>query len=296
MTISVAFLSTERLEGFFVYDQLTYPPLRERGIEVEAVPWRATEVDWERFAAVVVRSTWDYQDEPAAFLEALERIDRSSARLFNPLATMKWNLDKSYLGDLAARGVAIVPTAFEDELRAGELARAFDRFGVDELVVKPRVSANADRTFRLHRDDPGCQRTALEELRGRPALVQPFMSAIVDEGEYSLFYFGGRYSHAILKTPADGDFRVQEEHGGRLRAIRPQPELLQRARSAMDSLPGPTLYARLDFVREPAGDLLLMEAELIEPSLYFQLDQEAPKRFADALCDALDSSGPGRIS
>jgi len=290
--IPVAYLSTDQLDGFFVYDDLTHAPLRERGIAVETVSWRDAGADFDRFAAVVVRSTWDYQDDPAAFLRALERIEASSARLFNSLSTMRWNLDKRYLRDLAERGVAIVPTEFVSALGNAELAGAFERLAGEELVVKPSVSANADGTFRLRRGDAAAAERAFETLRGRVTLLQPFMPAIVDEGEYSLFYFGGSYSHAILKTPAERDFRVQEEHGGRLRAIQPEPALLRCAQTAMRALPEPTLYARLDFVRHSREDFLLMEAELIEPSLYFQLDEEAPRRFADALKASLTAPEP----
>ena len=117
-------------------------------------------------------------------------------------------------------------------------------------------------------------------------MAQPFMASVVDEGEYSLFYFDGAYSHAIVKRPGDGDFRVQEEHGGRLEAVVPEHALLEAGAGALAKLPGQALYARLDFVRD-GDEFALMEAELIEPSLYFQLDKESPERFAAALARSL---------
>lgn len=283
----VAYLSTEELEGFFVYDELTYAPLRERGVEVETVPWRARDVDWSRYEAVVIRSTWDYQSEPGAFLDALEDIDRAGVPLYNPLDVVRWNLDKSYLADLSARGIEVVPTQFAVALDRDALGAAFDRFGVEEIVAKPALSANADDTFRLRRNDDAALTEAAIVLGGRTSLVQPFLPGIAEEGEFSLFYFDGGYSHAILKSPAEGDFRVQEEHGGRLVAIEADEELRARGAAAMAAIEAPTLYARVDFVRHE-GVFLLMELELIEPSLYFQLDAAAPARFADALVAWLD--------
>lgn len=283
----VAYLSTTDLEGYFVYDELTYAPLQARGIEVRAVPWRADRIDWSTFDAVVIRSTWDYQSAPGAFLDVLEDIRNSGTLLLNQLETVRWNLDKGYLRDLDDRGVAIVPSRFAVALDEALLTRAFEAFAVDEIVAKPTVSANADDTFRVRRGDREALARAIARLSGRSSLVQPFVPAIVDEGEFSLFYFAGAFSHAILKSPADGDFRVQEEHGGRLRAIVPDARLRARADAAIAVIREETLYARVDLVRHH-GDFVVMELELIEPSLYFQLDASAPTRFADALVARLD--------
>jgi glutathione synthase/RimK-type ligase-like ATP-grasp enzyme len=113
-------------------------------------------------------------------------------------------------------------------------------------------------------------------------MVQPFVNAIVDEGEYSLFYFGGVYSHTILKSPKRGDFRVQEEHGGRITAVAPEHDLRETADNIVASI-SQLLYARVDLVRNDSGKFLLMELELIEPALYFRMDEESPRRFATAL-------------
>ena len=113
-------------------------------------------------------------------------------------------------------------------------------------------------------------------------MVQPFMSGIVHEGEFSLFYFSGTYSHAILKTPKPHDFRVQEEHGGRIRATEPTQELLAAGAKVIQLLDAELLYARVDFVSDE-DELVLMELELIEPSLYLRMNDSAPARFAAAI-------------
>jgi glutathione synthase/RimK-type ligase-like ATP-grasp enzyme len=278
----VAYLTTSGLEGFFVYDALTYEPLAALGIAVEAVPWRQPGVDWSRYDAVVIRSTWDYQQHPDEFLHTLTRID-AGTKLLNPLEVVRWNLDKRYLLDLHARGVVIVPTRVAEDFVSEEISAAFDEFATAELIVKPTVSANADDTFRVRRDDTVALRAACDRLAHRAALVQPFVASIEDEGEVSLFYFDGECSHAIRKSPAPGDFRVQEEHGGRLEPLVPSAALAAAGRAALAALPADLLYARVDFVRMPDGAFALMEAELIEPSLYFQLDDAAAERFAGAL-------------
>ncbi|MEM9557142.1 MAG: hypothetical protein AAGC60_22985 [Acidobacteriota bacterium] len=287
---SIAFLSTDNLEYFVVYDESTYPHFRARGVEVEAVPWRA-DVDWSRFDAVVIRSPWDYQEESARFLEVLARID-AVTRLENDLAIVRWNLDKGYLRDLEVRGVPIVPTLWVDRWPGGEAddtERAvrgwFERLDADEVVVKPRVSANADHTYRLDRLAAAKhQRDLARPFENRPFMVQPFIPSVVAHGELSLFYFDGGFSHAVLKTPATGDFRVQEEHGGRIRAVRPDAAARAVAARALEALDGSTLYARIDLV-QPPGDpaaWAVMELELIEPSLYFPYDEGSAERFAEA--------------
>jgi glutathione synthase/RimK-type ligase-like ATP-grasp enzyme len=280
----VAFLTLEDPTGFVMYDDLTFPPLAEQGFSVEMVPWTA-DADWSRFHAVIVRSTWDYQQAPEAFLSALEQIEAAGMPLANPLEVVRWNLDKVYLKDLEDRGVPIVPTvwgggALGEALDGGRLEQLFAALG-DAVVVKPTISANADDTFWLPRDAD--RAAALQAFKGsRPFMAQPFLPAITSEGEHSLFFFDGEYSHCVLKTPKSGDFRVQEEHGGILKAVTPEPALKAAADHAYQQLPEGLLQARLDFVRHDGG-FVLMEAELIEPSLYFPYDERSPARFAAAL-------------
>lgn len=279
----VAFLTTDRLDDFVTYDHLAVAPLAARGWTVEFVPWRDA-ADWGRWEAVVVRSPWDYQADPDAFLAVLGAIDRSPARLANPLAVMRWNLDKRYLRDLDARGVPIVPTAWGRGLDAPRLDALRADLDAPEIVVKPVVGANADDTFRL---PPTADASpALAAFAGREWMAQPFVPSVVDEGETSVFVFGGAPSHAVLKTPARGDFRVQEEHGGTIRAVPLRPELLaasERALAAAEDAGGRgLLYARVDLVTLPDGTPAVIELELIEPSLYFPYDGASPARFADA--------------
>jgi len=276
-----AFLTMDNLDEFEVYDELLLEPLAELGWSVDMVSWRTNGVDWNRYEAVIIRSPWDYQQEAKRFMQVLRDIDASSARLENPLSLVKWNIDKTYLRELEDQGILIVPTLWGEQLEPDELDHAFKTLQTDELIIKPTVSANADDTFRVKKEmDSDLQKQINATFAHRSYMIQPFMQHIVDEGEFSLFYFGGSYSHTILKIPGSGDFRVQEEHGGRLRSVDPEEQLLERALKTMEKIQPQPLYARADFVRTNSDDFALMELELIEPSLYFNMDPESPKRFA----------------
>lgn len=277
-----AFLTMDSLEGFFCSDNLTYEPLSKLGWSIEEVSWRQPEVRWDDFDLVVIRSPWDYSNHPQAFLEVLEQIDNSKATLANPLSVVRWNLDKVYLRDLEAKGVPIVPTLWLPCLTQVDLDAALDHFATNEVVVKPTIGAGAGDTFRLTRES-ATVRVALEVFRSRAVMVQPFLNAIVERGEYSLFYFNREFSHCILKLPKPGDFRVQEEHGGLISSC-PAPDLLLEAgRRVLDAIDGPLLYARVDFVSLSTHTPVVIEVELIEPSLYFGYDEQSPTRFAQAL-------------
>lgn len=280
---SVAFLSTDNLEDFFVYDELLVPYFNQKGWKVETVSWHTNSENWGRFDYVIVRSTWDYQQHAEAFLACLKQIDASSTTLLNPLRLMQWNIEKYYLKDLQQKGVPIVKTIWETTFDNAVIDKAFDEFSSDAIVIKPVLSANADDTFKLERETWKESAGVLSNtFKQRDFMIQPFLSSIVEEGEYSLFYFGGAFSHAIKKVPQEGDFRVQEEHGGRLHPVNVDDVQLAVAEKALSAMPCNALYARVDLVRQN-NNWAIMELELIEPSLYFNLDEDSPVRFVEAL-------------
>lgn len=281
--IRCAFLSTDDLDGYVVDDDRAVAPLARRGVHVERVPWRAR-ADWDGFDIVVVRSTWDYQRDSAAFERVLETIDGAGAVLANPLPALRWNLRKTYLADLATKGVAIVPTQFGEGLDAARFDALCAHFAGREWILKPDIGANAEDVLRLPASAADARRNdALARFAARGWMAQPFIHDVTAHGEYSLFYFDGDYSHAILKTPKPGDFRVQEEHGGHIAAVRADRRLRSAADAVCAQLPGDCLYVRVDLVRLGGGEPAVMEVELIEPSLYLRTDRDAPERFADAL-------------
>lgn len=274
-------MSMDNLDNFEVYDHLLFEPFRKRGWAAEEVSWRNPHINWDHYDAVLIRSPWDYQDDPRAFLDLLREIEASSAILENSLEIVEWNIDKTYLKDLEKKDIEIVPSLWHDHFEKGMLPRFFEQLNTHELVIKPTISAGADDTFRITKLNYSRYTDKLSTIFDhRPFLVQPFMENITEEGEFSVFFFGDTYSHTILKTPKTNDFRVQEEHGGRLQTVKAEKNMLETARKAMEQIQPDPLYTRADYVRTSGGTFALMELELIEPSLYFNMDPESPERFA----------------
>lgn len=286
----IVFLSLDDPGRFVIDDDLAVPPLEARGLSVETIPWREAGASLEGPALALVRSTWDYHRHPEDFLAALEAMRRRGVEVENATPLLRWNLDKRYLRWLEEQGVPIVPTLWLDGgLEPGTLLELARRVGGEEVVLKPVVGAGSDDTLRIPLAEAAArEEAALALFRGRPLQLQPFLPAVVEEGEFSLIYLGGEFSHAILKTPAPGDFRVQEEHGSDIVRVEPDAGLRTAADAALAAA-GPVghpLYARVDLVRMP-DRWALMELELIEPSLYLRMDPEAPERFARAVEDRL---------
>ena len=279
-----AFLTMDDLTGYVSDDELTITHLHDVGWTVEMVSWRK-DYNWSQFDVVVIRTTWDYQNDPDAFFAVLESIDSSGARLENSLELVRWNMQKTYLRDIASKGTCIAPTLWQEEgVDTNQVNSFFDQLETEEIIIKPIIGASAGHAFRLHRSQSNTKIPVLEKIFGRRAyMVQPFMPKIIEEGEFSLIYFEGMHSHTILKTPKTNDFRVQEEHGGNIRPVIAEPELLHSSQHVIDSLPQIPLYARADFVRTEQNTFALMELELIEPALYFRMDADSPMRFAHAL-------------
>ncbi|HEX9486309.1 MAG TPA: hypothetical protein VF976_04555 [Gemmatimonadales bacterium] len=261
-------------------DLLLVPALRE--FDVTAVPavWDSPEVCWEDFQGVVVRSCWDYHHRLEEFLAWVTGLERAGVPVWNSPALLRWNSHKGYLRDLAARGVPIVPTRWLARGRQVGLAQLLRDERWSDAVVKPAVSASATDTWRTSAATAGADQGRLEELlRAGDVMVQPFIDEVRDPGEWSLIFFGSRFSHAVRKRPAPADYRVQWEFGGTAAPLAPPPRLIADAEAVMAAVPGHPLYARVDGV-ERDGRLMLMELELIEPHLFLGWDGLAAARLA----------------
>jgi hypothetical protein len=278
------FLTIANRDGWFIDDDLVHAPLRRLGWEIDDVAWDAT-VDWNEYDVVVIRSTWDYQRDPERFIAALQRIEDSSATLYNSLAMVKWNIDKNYLFDLQGKGIEIVPSLRIQTLALGDVQMMFQHFATDKIVLKPMLGANADDTFRIHRDTAEAElREICEIFSTKTCLAQPFMHNIMTEGEFSLIYLDGRLSHSIIKTVGKDNFYVQEEHGGGVVPLsEPESGLVAAADKTISVLPETPMYARIDFVRTEHNRFALMELELIEPCLYFRFGEHSAMDFAKAI-------------
>jgi hypothetical protein len=252
--------------------------------EAEPVQWNAPDINWCEFDRVVIRSCWDYHLRTAAFERWVQRLAVADANVWNPPELLRWNMDKRYLTTLAANGVAIPDTTW---LRKGEsvrLAQTLTSAGWSDAVVKPVVSAAAMDTWRIDSSNMEDMESAFGALLQRgDVMIQRFVAEILDQGEWSLVFIAGEFSHAVVKRPLNGDFRAQEQHGGSVAAATPSRDLLAQACRVAELLPPPWLYARIDGV-VVNGEFLLLEAECIEPRLYFGTRTDAYDRFAAAAC------------
>ena len=291
----VAFLTLENVGDFVIDDALAITELTRRGWDACEIPWSQTGVDWSGFDLVIIRTTWDYHDRPADFLVALAVIEASGTRLENALALVQWNIEKRYLRALESRGIAIVPSVWGRGGDARGFRTLFETLQDREIVIKPVISGGAKDTFRLQA--PLSDVTLLhlaDTFDNRDWFAQGFLRSVITEGEYSLFYFGGRLSHAVQKVPKPGDFRVQEEHGGDIRPAAISNELRTLSDRVMAAITPAPLQARIDLVRLDDGTLAVMEVELIEPSLYLRTHPAAPANFVDAIERVLQPAAPAR--
>ncbi|HRN27286.1 MAG: hypothetical protein IT276_03915 [Ignavibacteriaceae bacterium] len=285
MNKKAALLSMDSLENFHTYDKLLIEPMKTLGWIAEEISWRNEKVNWNDYDAVIVRSTWDYQNDVEKFIKVLEMINGVSY-LENDLDLMKWNMNKNYLFQLKQKGITIVDTIWEKSFNPVLANNYFERLDTDEIIIKPNVSANADNTFRLSKEKLKEQSSNLEKIFAqREFMVQPFLNNIIDEGEYSLFFFDGKFSHSVLKKPKEKDFRVQEEHGGNIQPIEASSDMIMIAENIIKKLSTIPLYGRVDLVRTKQNEFALMELELIEPSLYLNKDVDAPLRLSKAFVE-----------
>ena len=268
-------------------DQLLVAALERAGIRATPAVWSDRSVDWRSFDAVVIRSCWDYHRRHGEFVAWLDALDASRRPVWNPTPMVRWNSDKRYLIDLARRGVATVPTRIVERgssVRVSDVAQAE---GWTRFVVKPAVSASAHETHALDLPLDAEDRAMIERVVAHgDALVQPFVDEVTTDGELSLIFFDGEFSHAAIKRSRRGDFRVQTEHGGTVAPIDVVPAIVAEARRSLDALDELPLYARVDGVGDERS-FRLMELELIEPNVFLGAADGSADRFAAAIAGRL---------
>ena len=255
--------------------------LATAGITVEPTPWTDHIEDASGltgFPLVLPLIVWGYHRDHARWMRACATWAEAGVRMLNPAGVIAWNSDKSYLGRLAEKGVAIPETVWVEGVTQADVDAAFERFGTGVVIIKPRVSGGAWKTLRLSRGE------RLEGAPDGPAMIQPYLPSIETEGETSLLFFGGALSHAVNKRPVAGEFRIQVQFGGQYAAVaEPPPGALALAQQTLAAIDEDLLYARIDMAQGPGGEWLLMEAELIEPDFYLGSAPEGGRRFAEAV-------------
>jgi len=250
-------------------DRSLQAALAERGHAVEWLAWDDPQACWAEYDCVLLRSCWGYHLRPEKFRAWVERCARQGVMLVNPPSMVLHNMHKHYLLELAAAGNRVPPLTFLRRGTESDLAATLALLGGGDAVIKPAVSGTAWHTWRVRdRGVPASQAEMQRLLLERDMLVQRYEPGVTEQGEWSLVYIGGFYSHAVLKKPRPGDFRSQGNFGGSVHDLEAPPALRSAAGRALALLGNGAAYARVDMIDSPQGPLL-MEVELIEPVLFF---------------------------
>jgi glutathione synthase/RimK-type ligase-like ATP-grasp enzyme len=282
--MKIALATGSQWPGLHPEEEALPAKLAQRGVEAHVCVWNDPAVRWESYDSVVVRSTWDYHYAIDAFSDWLDRLEELGRPTWNPLPLLRMSVDKNYLVDIARAGFDTVPSIVVSADDPDEIEGLFDDLGCEEAVIKPTVAASGFRTHLLQR---GNRRQAMQHYRELlsygDVLVQPYVDTVRELGEWSLVYLDGQFSHGLLKRPAEGDFRVQEEHGGRTERADVPAFVRQSADALIDWLDQPTLYARVDGFARQGDRWLISELELLEPLLFLDHQPGSLDRFADAI-------------
>ena len=286
-------------------DRLLRDALTAEGVSTEAVVWDDPTVDWSSFPHVLIRSTWDYTDRAQQFADWTRRVQQSST-LHNPAEVVAWNIDKTYLRDLEQRGLPIVPTIWLDPGRnmdARAIHTRFPAFG--DFVIKPTVSAGSRDTGRYEAGDTPSRMLAITHAKnllgvGRHVMLQRYLRQVDTVGETALVYVDGGFSHAVRKGPLlAGPYRREETEGVLYRRENMAPRdasdaerevgdrVLATLPEVFPELGRPLLYARVDLIPDDDGNPVILEVELIEPSLFLEHAPGSAERVAKAVAARL---------
>lgn len=266
-------------------DRLVQEALEKHGLKVSRKDWADPHFDWSRTVTALFRSTWDYFERFSLFNQWFKNTS-SKTRFINSATLVTWNVNKSYLNDLANKGIRIIPTRFIPSGSGLSLPDLIQITGWQQSVVKPAIGGGGRHTYHITPNNLAVISNKLQPLmREEDFMLQPFQYSVADEGEWSLIFIGDQFSHAVLKKARPGDFRVQDDFGGTVHEYQPTPLQIDFAASVIDACPEKPVYARVDVVRDNEGALAVSELELIEPELWFRLNQEGADLLANEITE-----------
>lgn len=292
---TIGFATSARYRDLTEGDLLAAAELRHRGLPVVPLVWTELPANDVNCDVVVLRSVWDYHLHADRFLDWVASLGQRSI-VFNHPEMIRWNADKRYIFDLQRAGLPVPNTRLIEAGGHLDLENALLQLHGPKAVIKPAISASAYETYLVDLDNAATLPPRINELlQSRSMLIQDFVPEIVSRGEWSLMFFGGRYSHAMRKVPHPGDFRVQNEHGGIHTSENPPAEIFDLAQRAASEFAADTLYARIDLVEERSRPLI-MEVEIIDPELFLAFDPRAAARFSDALMAMCESQPITKMS
>lgn len=264
-------------------DKLLSGILTELGVSHEIQAWSDPKVDWSSFSHLLIKSTWDYFDFYPQFLQWIEKVKASGIPVLNDLDTIRWNSSKEYLLEIESKGFPTIAGLMLEKGSKPALEQIQEKVKSDILVVKPLISGGAKNTLKIPVSEwANFEEQVTQLVKEEAFLAQPFVKEVAEVGEYSLVFFNQQFSHAVLKTPAKSDFRVQHYFGGTIQEIQPDSSLLDSAQKLINAFGKGTLYGRVDGVLID-GIFHLMELELIEPYLFLGLSDKAIPNYREAL-------------
>ena len=279
----IALATCEQLPDLDPDDQPLVNLFRKIGIEATPAVWSDSSIDWTLFDQIIIRNTWDYTNRLQEFLSWAKS---NESRIRNSFETIQWNSNKIYLKELASVGFPIVDTQFV----SGSYS-AWDLPSASDFVVKPTVSAGSQDTMRFPASGPDSKRNAQNLInrivsQGKTAMVQPYLAAVDDLGETAQLFIGGEFSHAVRKGPLlVPNVLADKEHGLFLKEdISPrdpsqaQRELADAVISHVSKNFGVPLYGRVDLLDDPRGKPVILELELVEPSMFFVTAPKSAER------------------
>jgi glutathione synthase/RimK-type ligase-like ATP-grasp enzyme len=275
-------------ENVLLEDNLIKTAMVKKGLKVTRLSWDDPDFDWNTTKSILFRSTWDYFDRFKEFLAWLEKVSHKTL-LINSEKIIRWNMDKHYLNDLEKKDIHTIPTLYIEKNSQTSLDQLHKKTSWKNTILKPCVSGAARHTYKLDYNDLEKNEAIFQDLiRNEAMMLQPFIQNIVDKGEISLIIIGGKYTHAVLKRAKQGDFRVQDDHGGTVHDYIPSEEEIKFAELAVKHCIEFPVYARVDIVNDNKGRLAVVELELIEPELWFRKKPDAATHLALAVKNLLN--------
>lgn len=283
----------ERVDFFEREEQMgkLIPAFAAKGMALDLIPWRGSSQAADDYDAMLPLFVWDYfEGNEAAFLSEMAKVE-AKTKLLNRFSTLKWNSNKSYLDALEKEGAPVIRTINVNRVTESCVAKAFKELETDTLVIKPQIGGGAWRQVLYKKGEPFPSKDALPP---EEAMIQAFLPSVLEEGEYSFLYFGGHFSHGLIKRPKKGDYRIQSFYGGTEENYDPTQAERASARAVLNSLDFTPLYARIDLLRGLDGRLKLIELEMIEPYLYLAYakgegaENEGALKLAEALAKKLN--------
>ncbi len=282
----IVFTTYQAYPDFSQSDSLVAAALMEQGHEVIALPWETELAAFQAADLIIFRAHWNYHHQPVAFLAWLDQVAALGVPYYNSAALIRWNLDKRYLFDLQAQGVTIPVSHM---LSVGEdPAAIYAQHGWESAVIKPLAGASGHLVEHVAYTELAEWQTRIRPQRAEGDwLMQEFRPEIQTQGELSLIFIDGQFSHAVAKRPQQGEFRINSHYKGEIVRIIPADSILAQAYDLLTRLSEVPLYARVDGIVTTDGRFCLIELEVNEPGLYFVYAPDCAAQFAQAICDKL---------